>query len=69
MPAIAVTATIDRMGKRTTSVTVKMTAEDFALLAKAADHIWPKAVLTRSSIVLGLARIGAETVLKETKRK
>jgi hypothetical protein len=54
--------------KRTTSVTVKMTAEDFALLQKAADTIWPKAVLTRSSVVLGLARIGAESVLK-TKRK
>jgi hypothetical protein len=56
------------MGKRTISVTVKMTAEDYALLEKAADTIWHKAVLTRSSIVLGLARIGAETALK-TKRK
>jgi hypothetical protein len=56
------------MGKRTISVTVKMTAEDYALLEKAADNIWHKAVLTRSSIVLGLARIGAETALK-TKRK
>jgi hypothetical protein len=56
------------MGKRTTSVTVKMSAEDFTLLQKAADAIWPKAVLTRSSVVLGLARIGAETALK-TKRK
>jgi hypothetical protein len=57
------------MGKRTTSVTVKMSAEDFGLLEKAADAIWPKAVLTRSSIVLGLAKIGAEAALKETKRK
>jgi hypothetical protein len=55
--------------KRTTSVTVKMTAEDFTLLQKAADTIWPKAVLTRSSVVLGLARIGAESVLKSPKRK
>jgi uncharacterized protein (DUF1778 family) len=55
--------------KRTTSVTVKMTAEDYALLQKAADTIWPKAVLTRSSVVLGLARIGAESVLKNPKRK
>jgi len=57
------------MSKRTTTVTVKMTAEDFALLSKAADHIWPKAILTRSSIVLGLARIGAESVLGSTKKK
>lgn len=53
------------MAKRTTSVTVKMTSEDYALLQKAADTVWPKALLTRSSIVLGLARIGAEAVLKE----
>jgi hypothetical protein len=45
-----------------------MTAEDFALFQKAADTIWAKAVLTRSSIVLELARIGAESVLK-TKKK
>jgi hypothetical protein len=59
------------MGKRTTSVTVKMTAEDFTLLQKAADTIWPKAVLTRSSVVLGLARIGAESIMasRSTKRK
>ena len=43
--------------------------EDYRLLAKAADAIWPKAVLTQSGIVLGLARIGAETVLKESKKK
>jgi uncharacterized protein (DUF1778 family) len=55
--------------KRTTSVTVKMTADDYALLQKAADTIWPKAVLSRSSVVLGLARIGAESVLRPAKRK
>lgn len=57
------------MEKRTTTVTVKMTADDFALFTKAADHIWPKAILTRSSIVLGLARIGAESVLPESKAR
>jgi hypothetical protein len=39
------------------------------LLERAANTIWPKAVLTRSSIVLGLARIGAEASLKETPKK
>ena len=57
------------MGKRTVSVTVKMSAEDYTLLKQAADAIWPKAVLTRSSIVLGLARIGAETALKKSWKK
>jgi hypothetical protein len=55
--------------KRTTSVTVKMSAEDYALLMKAADHLWPKALLTKSGIVLGLARIGAESVLPKQKEK
>ncbi len=59
-----------RSGKRTTSVTEKMSAEGFALLTKAADTIWPGAMLTRSSIVLGLAKMGAEAALKQsTKRK
>ena len=57
------------MSKRSVSVTVKMTEEDYKLLVKAADAIWPKAVLTQSSVVLGLARIGAETVLKESKKR
>jgi len=55
------------MTKRTTSVTVKMSAEDYTLLTKAAGAIWPGALLTRSSIVLGLAKIGAEAALKRTK--
>jgi hypothetical protein len=55
--------------KRTTSVTVKMSAEDYTLLMKAADHLWPKALLTKSGIVLGLARIGAESVLPKQKEK
>jgi hypothetical protein len=54
--------------KRTTSVTVKMSAEDYSLLMKAADHLWPKAVLTKSGIVLGLARLGAESVLSRPRK-
>ena len=57
------------MGKRTTSVTVKMTDADFELLQQAADAIWPKALLTRSSIVLGLARIGAESIVKPKRKR
>ena len=57
---------IECRGKRTTSITVKMTAEDYALLEKAADALWPGALLSRSSIVLGLGRIGADAVLKKS---
>lgn len=54
-------------GKRTLSISVRMSTEDMKLFQNAADVIWPKAPLTRSSIVLGLARIVSETVLKDHK--
>ena len=53
------------MIKRDTAVSVKMTADDLKLFQRAADELWPKAVLTKSGIVLGLARIGAESILKD----
>jgi hypothetical protein len=49
--------------KRSISATIKLSAADWELLQKAADHVWPKALLTRSSIILGMAKIGAESVL------
>jgi uncharacterized protein (DUF1778 family) len=55
--------------KRSTSVTVKMTEEDYALLERAANSIWPRAVLTKSSIVLGLAKIAAEDALSKQPRR
>lgn len=50
-------------GKRTTQVNVKMSTEDFALLRKAAEKLWPGAVISNSGILLGLAKIAAENVL------
>jgi len=52
-------------GKRTVQVNVKMSAEDFALLQKAANVLWPGAVLTNSGIVLGLAKLGASQASKK----
>ena len=49
--------------KRSIAATVKLSAGDWELLARAAAHIWPGAPITRSSIILGLAKIGAESVL------
>jgi hypothetical protein len=57
------------MGKRTVSVTVKMAEEDLKQLLRAAETIWPKAILTRSSVVLGLAKIGAEHSLSQAKKR
>ena len=53
-------------GKRTLSVTVKMSEDDLAMLLKAAGKLWPGAILTRSGIVLALAKIGAEKITKKT---
>jgi hypothetical protein len=52
-------------GKRTLSVTVKMSEEDLSILMKAAAKKWEGAILTRSGIVLALAKIGAGQVLKK----
>jgi hypothetical protein len=56
------------MSKRDVSITVKMSAEDEALFNKAASTIWPGAPVTKSGIILGLARMGAEAVLKGKKK-
>jgi hypothetical protein len=55
--------------KRTTQVNVKMTAEDFAMLWKAAQKKWPDAVLTNSGALLGLARLAARSILHGPKQK
>lgn len=46
-------------------MTVKMSEEDLGQLMKAANKAWSGAILTRSGIVLGLAKIGAASVLKK----
>lgn len=50
-------------GKRTTQVNVKMSTEDFALLQRAAEKLWPGAVISNSGILLGLAKMAASNVL------
>jgi hypothetical protein len=50
--------------KRTAAITVRLTESDLKNLRHAADILWPGAVLTQSGIVLGLARLKADEVLK-----
>jgi len=50
-------------GKRTVQVNVKMSGEDYELLRKAADTLWPDAILSNSGILLGLARLSAKEIL------
>src|SRR5215470_17453456 len=56
------TGSMQPAGKRTVQVNVKMTAEDFDLLKRAADKLWPDAILSNSGIILGLAKIAAREV-------
>jgi hypothetical protein len=49
--------------KRTEVVTVRLTARDMELLQSAAEVLWPGAVITKSGLVLGLARMMADDVL------
>jgi hypothetical protein len=60
---------METTGKRTIQVNVKMTAEDFDNLQKAANALWPDAILSNSGIILGLARLSAREVLKKKTRK
>jgi hypothetical protein len=54
-------------GKRTVTVSLKMTADDAALLERATAKLWNDAPVTRSTAVLHLARLGAESVLQDRK--
>ena len=46
---------------------VEMSTEDFALLRKAAEKLWPGAVISNSGILLGLAKMAASNVLGKKK--
>jgi hypothetical protein len=55
---------MERNGKRTIQINVRVSAEDFTLIQRAANALWPDAVLTNSGILLGLAKIAARDILK-----
>ena len=57
---------METSGKRTVQVNVKMSAEDFTTLQKAANALWPDAILSNSGIILGLARLAAKEILKKS---
>jgi hypothetical protein len=60
---------MESSGKRTVQVNVKMSADDFANLQKAANTLWPEAILSNSAIILGLARLAAKDILKRKNTK
>jgi hypothetical protein len=50
-------------------VNVKMSGKDFALLQKAAQKLWPDAIISNSGILLSLAKIAASRVVSGQSRK
>jgi hypothetical protein len=58
---------METSGKRTIQVNVKMSTADFDSLQKAANVLWPDAILSNSGIILGLARLAAKEILKKKK--
>lgn len=52
------------MPKRTENVSLRVSPEDLELFKQAAQKLWPGATLTQTSIILDLARLHAEAVLK-----
>ena len=57
------------VGKRNMQVNVRMSADDFKMLKRAVDTLWPGAPLTNSSVVLEMAKLGAASVLAPKKTK
>jgi hypothetical protein len=55
---------MENTGKRTVQVNVKMSSEDFTTLQKAANALWPEAILSNSGTILGLAKLAAKDILK-----
>lgn len=53
------------MQKRNQTITIKATLDDVKLFERAGNELWPGAPVTRSSLVLELAKMGAERALKE----
>jgi uncharacterized protein (DUF1778 family) len=60
---------MEQTGKRTLQVNVRLSAEDFNLIQRAANALWADAVLTNSGILLGLAKIAARDILKSKRSK
>jgi hypothetical protein len=60
---------MENTGKRTVQVNVKMSAEDFSTLQRAASTLWPDAIVSNSGIILGLAKLAAKEILKKKPQK
>jgi uncharacterized protein (DUF1778 family) len=55
-------------GKRDRQLNVRLTTQDIETMQRAADIAWPGAILSTSSILLSLARLKAEEILKAARK-
>ena len=53
---------VDKHDKRDIGVTVKMSKADLEQFQKTAQTLWPGLILTRSTMLLSLARLGVQHV-------
>jgi hypothetical protein len=53
------------MKKRTLQINSRLSPEDLALLKKAAEKLWPGMPISNSTLLLTLARLKAEEILKK----
>jgi len=60
---------MEQTGKRTLQINVRLSVEDLSLIKRAANALWPEAILTNSGILLGLAKIAARDSLKSKSGK
>jgi uncharacterized protein (DUF1778 family) len=56
-------------GKRDRQLNVRLTGDDITLMTRAAGVAWPGAILSTSSIMLSLARLKAEEILKSPRKR
>jgi hypothetical protein len=57
------------MGKRTIAITVHMSEEDYALIKRASEQLWPDAIMTDSARLLSLARRQAQITIQKKPRR
>jgi uncharacterized protein (DUF1778 family) len=50
-------------GKKTIQINVRMNEQDHEMILRAAARLWPHAILTKSAIMLSLARMRAQQAL------
>ena len=62
-------ATMPFMPKRSIQVGVRVSDVDLKLIRKAGEALWPGMPITNSTLLLTLARLKAEEIIKTTRKR